>query len=79
MDLLKHDIVSEFPAFKDKIHALKLSNAHFARLFSEYDALNHHIALAETGGLVMTDEALEAEKKIRLRLKDEIARMLVAN
>lgn len=76
MDLLKHDIVSEFPAFKDKIHALKLSNAHFARLYGEYDALNHHIALAETGGSVMTDEALEAEKKVRLRLKDEIARML---
>ncbi len=76
MDLLKHDIVSEFPEFKDKIHALKTSHPHFAKLYDNYDALNHTIAKVETGGAVMTDEALEEEKKKRLLLKDEIYDML---
>ena len=29
----KHDLIHEFPEFKDKIHQLKTSNAHFAKLF----------------------------------------------
>jgi len=29
----KHDLVHEFPQFRDKIHQLKMSNAHFAKLF----------------------------------------------
>ena len=76
MDLLKHDILTEFPEFNDKIHALKTSNLHFAKLYSEYDELNHAIAKFETGGGVITDEALEADKKTRLKLKDEILQML---
>lgn len=78
MDLLKHDIVHEFPQLKDKIHTLKTTNHHFARLYTEYDALNHEIAKVETGGAVMMDEALEDLKKKRLKLKDEIVKMLNA-
>ncbi|HCY17085.1 MAG: GTP-binding protein [Curvibacter sp. GWA2_64_110] len=78
MDLLKHDIASEFPQLKDKIHALKTTNHHFARLFSDYDTVNHTIAKVETGGAVMTDEALENLKKQRLKLKDDIVQMLHA-
>jgi hypothetical protein len=76
MDLLKHDIASEFPALKDKIHTLKTTQHHFAKLYTEYDELNHQIALVETGGAVMTDEGLEILKKKRLKLKDEIVFML---
>lgn len=78
MDLLKHDIVHEFPQLKDKIHTLKTTNHHFARLYTEYDALNHEVAKVETGGAVMIDEALEDLKKKRLKLKDEIVQMLSA-
>lgn len=78
MDLLKHDIVSEFPQLKDKIHTLKTTDHHFARLFSDYDLVNHTIAKVETGGAVMTDEALENLKKQRLKLKDDIVQMLHA-
>jgi hypothetical protein len=78
MNLLKHDIVTEFPQHKDKIHTLKTSNAHFAKLFESYDTLNHAIAKIEMGGgAAITDEALEVEKKKRLKLKDEIVHMLV--
>nr|WP_295768204.1 DUF465 domain-containing protein [Rhodoferax sp.] len=77
MNLLKHDIVTEFPQHKDKIHTLKTSNAHFAKLFESYDTLNHAIAKIEMGGgAAITDEALEIEKKKRLKLKDEIVHML---
>jgi uncharacterized protein YdcH (DUF465 family) len=79
MNLLKHDIVTEFPQFKDKIQTLKSGNAHFAKLFESYDLLNHAITHVETSGgagAAMTDEALEVEKKKRLKLKDEIVQML---
>ncbi len=78
MDLLKHDIVTEFPQLKDKIHALRAHNAHFAKLFEQYDSLNHRIATYEGGVGSITDEALEIEKKKRLKIKDEIAHMLQA-
>ncbi|MEO7105372.1 MAG: DUF465 domain-containing protein [Rhodoferax sp.] len=79
MNLLNHDIVTEFPQFKDKIQSLKASNAHFAKVFESYGLLNHSIAKIETtggAGAAMTDEALEIEKKKRLKLKDEIVHML---
>lgn len=77
MNLLKHDIVTEFPQHKDKIHTLKTGNAHFAKLFESYDTLNHAIAKIEMGGgAAITDEALEIEKKKRLKFKDEIVHML---
>jgi len=78
MELLKHDIAHEFPELKDKIHALKVSNTHFAKLYSEYDALNHEIVKVETGGAVMIDEALEVLKKQRLKAKDHLVQMLRA-
>ena len=77
MNLLNHDIVTEFPQYKDKIHTLKTTHAHFAKLFESYDTVNHAIAKIEMGGSVaITDEALETEKKKRLKLKDEIVHML---
>ncbi len=78
MHLLKHDIVNEFPHLKDKIQHLRSSNAHFATLFESYDAVNHAIAKAEMGGTAISDEALEIDKKKRLKLKDEITQMLSA-
>ena len=78
MNLLNHDFVTEFPHFKDKIHSLKTHNAHFAKLFESYDTVNHAIAKIEMGVDVgITDEAMEIEKKKRLKLKDEIVHMLM--
>ncbi len=76
MDLLKHDILHEFPQYKDKIHALRAGNAHFAKLFDQYEALNRAIAKLEGGVGAITDEAMEVEKKKRLKLKDEITQLL---
>ena len=77
MDLLNHDIAHEFPEHLEKIHTLKTSDAHFAKLFNEYDEDNHAIKKYETGGAVISEEALETLKKKRLNLKDQIYQRLL--
>lgn len=76
MDLLNHDLAHEFPQHADKMRSLKTSDAHFAKLFTEYDEDNHAIAKFELGGAVISDEALEELKKKRLKTKDEIYQIL---
>ena len=71
-----HEIAAEFPEKAAKIHALKLSNAHFARLAEEYHEVNRQIHRMETNVEPVSDDTLEALKKQRLHLKDQIAGML---
>ena len=62
----------------DKIHALKVSNTHFARLADEYHEINRQVHRAETG-VEPVDQFAEVEmRKKRAALKDEIYRMLGA-
>lgn len=79
MDLLNHDLAHEFPEHLEKMRALKGSDAHFARLFTEYDEDNHAIARYELGAAVISDEALEALKKKRLFTKDQIYQLLLTS
>ena len=79
MDLLNHDLAHEFPEHLEKMRALKASDAHFSRLFTEYDENNHAIALYELGNSVISDEALEELKKKRLHTKDQIYQSLLAS
>ncbi|WP_347310378.1 YdcH family protein [Defluviimonas sp. SAOS-178_SWC] len=73
-----HELHEEFPAEAEKIHALKISNAHFARLADEYHALNREVHRAETG-VEPVDQFAEVEmRKKRAALKDEIYRMIAA-
>ena len=78
MDLLNHDLAHEFPEHVEKMRELKMSDAHFAKLFNEYDDDNHAIAKYELGGAVISDDALESMKKKRLKTKDESYRLLQA-
>ena len=77
MDLLNHDIAHEFPEYSEKMRDLKMTDAHFAKLFNEYDEDNHDIKKYELGGAVISDEALEIMKKKRLNLKDQIYQRLL--
>ncbi|MGB3314504.1 MAG: YdcH family protein [Albidovulum sp.] len=71
-----HELHEEFPAEADRIHEMKVSNAHFARLAEEYHAINRDVHRAETG-IEPVDSLAETEmRKKRAHLKDEIARML---
>ena len=74
----QHDLATEFPEFKEKIHDLKLKDHHFARVAEEYHDLDKQVRRAEMEIDVMTDEALEDLKKRRLHHKDELYKMLVA-
>ncbi|MEZ5777973.1 MAG: DUF465 domain-containing protein [Paracoccaceae bacterium] len=74
-----HELLEEFPEAVDKLHALKVSDAHFARVADDYHAINRDIHRAETGVEPM-DQFAEVElRKKRAALKDEIARMLSAS
>ena len=73
-----HELAEEFPEHVDKIHDLKQSNAHFARLFEEYHDINRAIHRAETDIEPTDDFNMEDMRKKRMRLKDEIYGMLSA-
>jgi len=72
----KHDLAHELPEFKERIHELKVSNRHFAKLFDEYDELDHQVRRCEADIEVHADDYVEELKKKRLALKDELYRIL---
>ena len=78
MSIDNHTLVNEFPQLKDKIHALKTSDHHFARRFDEYNDLDREVRRLEGEGSPKADESMEELKKKRLALKDELYRMLTA-
>jgi len=73
-----HELAEEFPQFAEKMHGLKTSNTHFARLFDEYHDVNRTIHRAETDIDPADDFRLEDLRKTRLALKDQIYAMLTA-
>ena len=73
-----HELAADFPHAVDRIHELKESDAHFARLAEEYHEVNRHIHRIETD-LEPASDAFQTElRKKRMRLKDEIQAMLNA-
>lgn len=73
-----HDLLHELPEYKDKIHELKVSNAHFAKLFDQYHEVDHEVRRIEQGIETPADDYTEEVKKKRLALKDELFQMLKA-
>lgn len=73
-----HNLVTEFPEYKDKIHELKATNRHFKRLLDEHHELDKKIRQSEVEAHVACDENLEDYKKKRLKLRDELYAMLKA-
>ncbi len=72
-----HEIPEEFPEYREQIHGLKLSDAHFARLLDDYHEINREVHRAETN-VAPTDDLHMAEmRKKRLALKDEIFALLL--
>ena len=76
MPLENHSLVSEFPEMRERIHRMKTSDNHFARLFAEYDTVEHEVHRIESGAEAASDDRLEALKKQRLHLKDELFGLL---
>lgn len=65
-----------FPAHKAVIHALKVSDHHFARLAEQYHELNRAVHRMETNVEPVSDETMEIERKKRLKVLDEISEMI---
>lgn len=76
MSLEKHDLVHEFPQFREKIHTLKTQDAHFAKLFDAYHEVDHEIHRIEQEVETPGDEYVENLKRRRVQLKDELYTML---
>ena len=67
-----HEQAEEFPQFVEKMSALKVSDAHFAKLAEAYHDLNRAVHRAETN-VEPLEQLAEAElRKKRSALKDEI-------
>ncbi|MDD3481379.1 YdcH family protein [Azovibrio restrictus] len=78
MQVEHHDLHHEFPEMRETILELKGSNAHFARLFDAYHSATNRVEALEGLDVPVDDFAIEAMKKERVRLKDELYQMLVA-
>ena len=71
-----HELADTFPEDAAALHRLKLTNAHFGRLAERHHIVNRAIHRIETEVEAASDERLEALKRERLHLLDEIAAML---
>ncbi len=76
MPVENHSLVNEFPEMRERIHQLKTTDNHFARLFAEYDDAAHAVHRIESGAEAAADDYLESLKKKRLHLKDELFGLL---
>ena len=72
------DLHDDFPEYAQRIHTLKIGNAHFGALFKTYDEINHTIRRIELENVPMGEGEFEKLKFERLRLKDQLYGMLKA-
>ncbi len=77
MSIEHHDLVHEFPELRERIHEMKVSDAHFARLFSEYHTLTKHVEKMEAEIEPVSTQTEEEHKLKRVQLKDQLYKMLV--
>lgn len=63
--------------YREEISILKQENAHFAKLFEKHSELDHKAEAVDAGREHMDPFELDAIKKEKLRLKDQIYAMCV--
>jgi len=71
-----HELSEDFPEHKQKIHDLKESDAHFAKLVEKYHEVNRAVHRMETRIEPVTDDVEEQTRRERMALKDKIAAYL---
>jgi hypothetical protein len=69
---LHHPFVLEFPAHRETIRTLKLSDGMFRQMFEEYHVLDDDICRIEEDLEFATDQELEQLKFKRAKLKDAL-------
>jgi uncharacterized protein YdcH (DUF465 family) len=73
-----HDLIAEFPEYRDRILELKDHDDHFSELFDDYHKINHQVIRIEQGLETPSDFYTEDLKKKRLLRKDQLYRLLTA-
>ncbi|MDR3369823.1 YdcH family protein [Rhodoferax sp.] len=66
-----------FSEYREQIAQLKLDDAHFAQIFERHDALDAQIKRIEAHMEPGTTLEIEALKKEKLHLKDEVYQLLL--
>jgi len=72
----RHHLTNEFPEFQNAIDRLKSRNNDFAQLLNEYDATDKRIYGYAQQSTPVSDTHIEALKKKRLHLKDQLYAIL---
>ena len=70
------DLAHEFPEYQDKIHYLKQSNNHFAKLFESYGNICKDIYKAEQRINLLSEQEEETLRRQRMRIKDQLFAIL---
>ncbi len=65
-----------FPEFRELVTQLRDENPHFARIFEEHDELDREIIQLELDPVNHHNSDIEGIKRKKLKLKDEIYRLL---
>ena len=76
MHVEHHPLIKEFPEHRERIHSLKLSNAHFAKLADQYEEVDKHICRAEDAAEGHDEAHMHKLKAERLHLKDQVLKVL---
>ena len=63
--------------YRDEIRDLKMSNAHFTKIFEKHNELDQTITDVNEERLNISDTEVEVLKKEKLLLKDEILMMIL--
>lgn len=72
----EHPLIAEFPELRNKIHEMKVSDHHFAKLFTEYHEVDHELHRIGQEIETPSDTYTEELKKRRLNLKDQLYTLL---
>lgn len=65
-----------FPEFRDLITQLKMTDAHFLRLFEKHNELDQQVRDLEANATSSAHDQIETLKKEKLLLKDQIYAIL---
>ena len=68
-----------FPEHQDLIHKLRHDDPHFAKIFESHQELDKEIAQLELNPVHLINDDIESMKRKKLKIKDEIYKILTRN
>lgn len=67
-----------FPEYRDVVQQLRTDNPHFAKMFEDHEELDKEISQLELDPTQYIHSDIEIKKRKKLRLKDEMYRLIRA-